>query len=62
MAAGLEQGHVDADDNVVMLGIGSGINCVMLGVNWQRALVQSKGTRPESKGSVDVDGELPLAR
>jgi 3-oxoacyl-[acyl-carrier-protein] synthase-3 len=62
MAAGIEQGHVDANDNIGMLGIGSGINCVMLGVNWQRALVQSKGTLPESKARVDVDDELSLLR
>jgi 3-oxoacyl-[acyl-carrier-protein] synthase-3 len=62
MARGIEQGHVDANDNVAMLGIGSGINCVMLGLNWQRALVQSKGTLPESNASVDVDGERPLIR
>jgi 3-oxoacyl-[acyl-carrier-protein] synthase-3 len=32
MALGLEQGKVAGGDKVVMLGIGSGINCIMLGV------------------------------
>lgn len=41
MAIGLEQGHVAAGENIGMLGIGSGINCLMLGVAWQRALTAS---------------------
>jgi len=36
MAIGLEKGHVAAGDNVAMLGIGSGINCLMLAVKWQK--------------------------
>ncbi|HAY82260.1 MAG TPA: 3-oxoacyl-ACP synthase III [Planctomycetaceae bacterium] len=39
MAIGLEQGHVQAGEQVGMLGIGSGINCLMAAVDWQRALV-----------------------
>lgn len=62
MAAGIEQGRVDADDNVGMLGIGSGINCVMLGVNWQRALVRSRGTLPGTKAEVDRNRDVPLVR
>ena len=38
MAVGLEQGHFSQGDSIGMLGIGSGINCLMLGVSWQRAL------------------------
>jgi hypothetical protein len=30
-----------------MLGIGSGINCVMLAVQWQATLVGSRGPCPE---------------
>ncbi len=44
MAIGLERGHVKHDDNIGMLGIGSGINSVMLGVHWQRTLVRSEPT------------------
>jgi 3-oxoacyl-[acyl-carrier-protein] synthase-3 len=35
-AIGIEQGHLAAGDHVALLGIGSGINVVMLGVEWQR--------------------------
>lgn len=39
MAIGLQQGHVGTGDNVGMLGIGSGINCLMIGATWQKSLV-----------------------
>jgi hypothetical protein len=35
MALGIEQGLLRKGDRVAMLGIGSGINCLMLGVDWQ---------------------------
>lgn len=41
MACGLEQGFVEAGDRIGMLGIGSGINCVMIGVDWQKTCVKS---------------------
>ncbi|MBA3483311.1 MAG: 3-oxoacyl-ACP synthase III [Pirellulales bacterium] len=37
MAIAAEQGHFAPGDRVAMLGIGSGINCQMLGVEWGRA-------------------------
>jgi acyl-CoA:acyl-CoA alkyltransferase len=37
MALGIEKGRVRSGDRVAMLGIGSGINCLMLGVEWQRS-------------------------
>lgn len=40
MALGIEQGHLTPGDQVAMLGIGSGINSVMVGVDWQRSLVK----------------------
>jgi acyl-CoA:acyl-CoA alkyltransferase len=43
MAIGLENGHVRQDENVALLGIGSGINCLMLAVNWQRSIVSGSG-------------------
>jgi acyl-CoA:acyl-CoA alkyltransferase len=46
MAIGLESGHVEPGDNVGMFGIGSGINCLMLGATWQRSLVQGGGGKP----------------
>lgn len=39
MAVAAESGHMKANDHVGMFGIGSGINCVMLGCQWQRAAV-----------------------
>jgi 3-oxoacyl-[acyl-carrier-protein] synthase-3 len=35
MALGIEQGRVQRGDRVAMLGIGSGINCLMLAAEWQ---------------------------
>jgi 3-oxoacyl-[acyl-carrier-protein] synthase-3 len=34
MAIGLEQGHVRPGDRVALFGIGSGINCLMVGAQW----------------------------
>ncbi len=46
MALGVEQGRVSKDDHVAMLGIGSGINCLMLGVDWQQASVVKSASQP----------------
>lgn len=40
-AIACEQGFVAPNDNVALLGIGSGINCMMLSANWQKSLVGS---------------------
>jgi len=48
MAIGLQCGHVQAGDNIGMLGIGSGINCVMLAVQWQQSRVLSSGSSDSS--------------
>ena len=34
MALGVEAGRVSAGDKIALLGIGSGINVLMLGVEW----------------------------
>ena len=34
-AIGIEQGHLSPGDQVALLGIGSGLNVIMLGVDWQ---------------------------
>ena len=39
-ALGIENGHLQKDDRVALLGIGSGINVIMLGLDWQRSLVE----------------------
>lgn len=36
MAIGAEKGHVKPGDKVAVLGIGSGLNCMMLGFEWGR--------------------------
>jgi 3-oxoacyl-[acyl-carrier-protein] synthase-3 len=49
MALGIEQGRLRPDDRVALLGIGSGINCQMLSVLWQRSPVaaESPPVQPE---------------
>lgn len=45
-AIGIERGHLKAGDQVALLGIGSGINVLMLAVDWQRAPVASSTSKP----------------
>jgi acyl-CoA:acyl-CoA alkyltransferase len=40
LAIGIEQGHYQSGDRVVMMGIGSGINVMMMAVELQRGLVR----------------------
>ena len=42
MAMGIEKGRLEKGDRVALLGIGSGINVVMLGVEWQRSSLVSR--------------------
>jgi len=42
MALGVEQEKLSKDDRVAMLGIGSGINVLMLAVEWQKAAQEKK--------------------
>ena len=51
MAIACEQDFVRPGDRVAMLGIGSGINCTMLDVQWQRSLVAGTtwGENPASE-------------
>lgn len=41
VAMGIENGHVKKDDRVALFGIGSGINVLMLGVDWQTSLTET---------------------
>ncbi|MFV2070193.1 MAG: 3-oxoacyl-ACP synthase III [Pirellulales bacterium] len=52
MAMAAEQGMLKPDDRVAMLGIGSGINCLMLAVQWQPTLAPRRAAQV---------GERPLA-
>ncbi len=40
LAAACQEGFLRVDDHVALLGIGSGINCIMLGLDWQESRVQ----------------------
>jgi hypothetical protein len=40
LALAAEAGHIQKNDRVALLGIGSGINCQMLAVEWQESLVR----------------------
>jgi 3-oxoacyl-[acyl-carrier-protein] synthase III len=54
LALGLERGVVQSGDRVGMLGIGSGINCLMMAAQWQRVLVRSQLEQavPRAAGSL----------
>ncbi len=57
-AMGIEKGRVEKDDRVALLGIGSGINVVMLGVDWQRSLTEKKSLLAGPRAAkVGVSGE-----
>lgn len=45
MAIGLEKEFVKPGERVGMLGIGSGINCLMIGAQWQQSLVGGELTQ-----------------
>ncbi len=40
LALAVEAGHIQKGDRVAMLGIGSGINCQMLALEWRKSLVR----------------------
>jgi 3-oxoacyl-[acyl-carrier-protein] synthase-3 len=41
-AIGIEKGWLTPGDRVALLGIGSGINVLMLGLDWQRSWVEAR--------------------
>jgi 3-oxoacyl-[acyl-carrier-protein] synthase III len=52
LALAIENGFIGEQDQVALLGIGSGINCLMLAVDWQRSLQPRKNavSRPHFAG------------
>ena len=44
LALGIEAGHLKPKDHVGLFGIGSGIHCLMLGVDWQQSPVAKQGS------------------
>ncbi len=55
LALALEAGHIQANDRLALLGIGSGINCQMLGVRWQESRVLGR-LEQLTEGRVDREG------
>jgi len=47
MAMGIEAGHLHEGDQVAMMGIGSGINCVMLAADWHKSPTTSASSHSE---------------
>jgi hypothetical protein len=41
----IEAGHVQPKDHAALLGIGSGVNVLMLALDWQESLVGGKGLK-----------------
>jgi len=61
MALGIEDRHLRKGDRVGMLGIGSGINCLMLGVRWQRSLVAKRRDRPHEQRTPASKSASPIS-
>jgi 3-oxoacyl-[acyl-carrier-protein] synthase-3 len=58
MAVGLEKGIVSRGDRLGMLGIGSGINSLMLAVQWQQSLVASATPAKMRQDTAHEDGSF----
>ncbi len=61
MALGIEAGHLQPNERAALLGIGSGINALMLAVDWQKTLTQQSQERwasTLSNHSIDAHREL----
>jgi len=56
LALATQTRFINSGDQVALLGIGSGINCVMLGVHWQTTLVGGTGDLPNG---MEKSGALP---
>jgi acyl-CoA:acyl-CoA alkyltransferase len=46
LALAIENGFIGQQQHVALLGIGSGINCLMLAVDWQQSLVKRPPVSP----------------
>ena len=60
MAIGCEGGFVSEGQNIALLGIGSGINCLMLGASWQASRVKGN-TRPPTRTNAE-SSQLALSQ
>jgi acyl-CoA:acyl-CoA alkyltransferase len=52
LALAVESGFIKRQEHLALLGIGSGINCLMLAVDWQRSLPEPRGI--ESRPHFDL--------
>jgi 3-oxoacyl-[acyl-carrier-protein] synthase-3 len=43
LAMAVESSFIHSDEHVALLGIGSGINCLMMGVDWQQVAATNAG-------------------
>lgn len=60
LALAAERGRLRAGHNVGLLGIGSGINCLMLAVRWQRSLVSGERGCIDSATRAEAPEEAAL--
>jgi 3-oxoacyl-[acyl-carrier-protein] synthase-3 len=61
LALAAESGFVQPQDHVALLGIGSGINCLMLAVDWQRTLAARESGSQPAKPHFNIAGATPAA-
>lgn len=64
LAMGVERGHLEPRDRVALLGIGSGINVLMLAIDWQRSYLETAKApaREGRKHATRADQQLLPAR
>src|SRR5258708_1571903 len=60
LALAIENGFIGEQEHVALLGIGSGINCLMLAVDWQRTIQQQ--SRIESRPHFDMQAIRSASR
>jgi len=64
LALGAEAGHLQPSDHVALLGIGSGFNCQMLALEWQRSQVAGRvgiGSAAETENAGKTGNPLATA-
>jgi 3-oxoacyl-[acyl-carrier-protein] synthase-3 len=56
LAIGMQRGFAGPGENLALLGIGSGINCIMMAIEWQRTLVRNTLEEPlEEADAAEID-------
>jgi len=61
LALAIEEGFVQAGEQVALLGIGSGINSIMLAAQWQKTLAPSQSTAALAKPHFPTKSVSPAA-